>query len=59
VFAQREVNYLGYVLSVKGDSASADNVKAVRNYPQPTNPKDVTAFLGLAAFYRILVPSFA
>jgi hypothetical protein len=34
-------------------------VKAVREYPTPMNAKDVTAFLGLASFYRRLVPRFA
>jgi hypothetical protein len=53
------VQYLGYVLSENGVSASADKVKAVREYPTPKNAKDVRAFLGLASFYRRLVPSFA
>jgi hypothetical protein len=29
------------------------------NYPVPRNAKDVKAFLGLASFYRRLVPKFA
>ena len=57
--AQPQVNYLGYVLSDNGVSASADKVKAVKNYPTPRNPKEVRAFLGLDSFYRRLVPNFA
>jgi hypothetical protein len=53
------VQYLGYVLSEGGVSASPDKVKAVRNYPTPKCVKDVRAFLGLASFYRRLVPNFA
>jgi hypothetical protein len=34
-------------------------VKAVKQYPVPKNVKDVRAFLGLASFYRKLVPNFA
>ena len=56
--AQPQVNYLGYVLSDNGVSASADKVKAVQNYPTPRSPKEVRAFLGLAPFYRRLVPNF-
>ena len=56
VIAQPQVKYLGYVLS--GASASSDKV-AVRNYPTPRNAKGVKAFLGLASFYRRLVPKFA
>jgi len=59
VIAQPQLNYLGYVLSDNGVSASADKVKAVKNYPTPRRPKEVTAFLGLTSFYRRLVPNFA
>ena len=59
VFAQPQVQYLGFVLSEKGVSASSDKIKAVRDYPTPRNVKDVRAFLGLASFYRRLVPHFA
>jgi hypothetical protein len=44
--AKTSVKYLGYVLSDKGVSASADKVKAVRDYPIPKVAKDVTAFIG-------------
>jgi len=57
--AQPRVNYLGYVLSDNGVSASADKVKAVKNYPTPRSLKEVRAFLGLASFYWRLVPNFA
>jgi hypothetical protein len=53
------VQYLGYVLSEDGISASPDKVKAVKDYLVPQNVKDVRAFLGLASFYRRLVPNFA
>jgi hypothetical protein len=46
-------------LSADGVAASPDKVKAVREYPTQTNVKDVRAFLGLASFYRRLVPKFA
>jgi len=37
---------------------SLSKVKAVRQYPVPKNTKDVRSFLGLALFYRRLVPKF-
>ena len=58
-FARPRVKCLGYVLSSDGVSASADKVKAVKEYPVPKNARYVRAFLGLCSFYRRLVPNFA
>ena len=59
VFAQPQVEYLGYVVARDGVSASPEKVKVVRQYPVPKNVKDIRSFLGLASFYRRLVPQFA
>jgi hypothetical protein len=53
------VQYLGFVLLESGIPASEDKVKAVKHYPIPKCAKDVRVFLGLASFYRRLVPDFA
>ena len=58
-FAQAEVQYLGYVVSRDGITASPDKLEAVQRYPVPKNAKDIRSFLGLASFYRRLVPKFA
>jgi hypothetical protein len=58
-FALPQVNYLGYVVSQEGVNASPEKVLAVRQYPVPKNAKEVRSFLGLASFYRRLVPRFA
>ena len=57
--AQPKVKYLGFELSDKGVSATADMVEAIKGYPKPKNARDVRAFIGLASFYRRLVPNFA
>ena len=59
VFAKSQVQYLGYILSENGISAYPENGKAVRQYPTAKCVRDVRAFLGLASFYRRLVPNFA
>jgi hypothetical protein len=57
-FAKSEVQCLGFI-SENGVSASADKMKAVKDYPTPKNAKDVRSLLGLASFYRRQVPNFA
>jgi hypothetical protein len=59
VFAKPQVQYLGYILSERGVSSSPDKVMAVQNYPTLKSVKDYRALLGLASFYRMLVPNFA
>jgi hypothetical protein len=39
--------------------ASPDKVKAVIEYPVPKSVRDVRAFIGLASFFRRLIPKFA
>ena len=56
VFAKDKVTYLGFELSYRGIEASPDKVKAVQNFPITQSVKDVRSFLGLASFYRRLVP---
>jgi hypothetical protein len=41
VFAQPRLRYLGFELSESGVSASANKVKAVKEYPTPKNVKEV------------------
>jgi hypothetical protein len=58
VFAQPQVQYLGFVLSQEGITPP-EKVKAVKQYLAPKSVKEVRAFLGLASFYRKLIPNFS
>jgi len=55
---QTNVKYRGFELSDRGVSATADKVEAIKGYPTPKNARNVRAFIGLASFYRRLVPNF-
>ena len=57
MFAQPQVEYLRYIVSRDGIRASPDKTKAVKIFPIPKNVKELLSFLGLASFYRRLVPS--
>jgi hypothetical protein len=58
-FAQPQVEYLGYIVSKEGIKASPGKTRAVREFPVPKSATEIRSFLGLASFYRRLVPGFA
>ena len=57
--AQTKVEYLGYVVSEEGITADEKKVRAIMEFPVPTNIKSLKSFLGLASYYRRFVPCFS
>ena len=51
-FFDREVEYLGHLISGDGVSVCMDKVEAVKSFPRPTGVTGVRSFLGIANFYR-------
>ena len=51
-FAQKEVHYLGHVVSATGVSPNPAKTEVVSSYQVPTNVKQLKQFLGLANYYR-------
>ena len=58
-FFQCSVIFLRHVLSAEGISANPEKVEKVKNWPVPTNPKELQSFLGLASYYCQFIPKFA
>ena len=56
---QSEVLYLGHIVTASGVKPNPDKVKAVADWPVPTNVGDVRSFLGLCSYYRKFIPGFA
>ncbi len=48
---QRQVKYLGHVISQAGVSTDPEKAKAVANCPMPTNTTELKRFLGLCSYY--------
>jgi hypothetical protein len=58
-FMRKEVCYLGYRITAEGVRPDEGKVKVVRDFTVPTNTKQLTAFIGLAGYYRKFVPRFS
>lgn len=58
-FLRKEVAYLGHVIGSDGVKPDPAKVKAVTNFPQPRNAKNIKQFLGLVGYYRRFIPSFS
>ena len=56
---QREVQFLGYVVSSGGISGDPQKITAVKEFPRPVDLKSLRAFLGLTSYYRRFVPRFS
>ena len=58
-FLLDELKFLGHIFSSQGVRADPRKTAIVRNYPQPKCVKDVRSFLGMANYFRRLIPNYA
>ena len=58
-FFQKEIAYLGHIVSAKGIQVDPKKTEAIRNWPQPQTLKQLRGFNGLASYYRRFIEGFS
>ena len=56
MFLQRQVSFLGHVVSADGIQTDPEKIAAVRDWPTPTSISELKGFLGLVTYYRRFIP---
>ena len=58
-FFQKEVEYLGHIISEEGIKVNPKKVSAVLDWESPKNVKQIQSFLGFCNYYRKFVKDFS
>jgi len=56
---QKEVSFLGHIVSAEGVKTDPEKIEKVKNWPIPVNVTDIRSFLGLCSYYRRFCKGFA
>ena len=58
-FGAAEVSYLGYTINGDGMKPGAEKLEAVKNFQMPNYVQKIREFVGLANYFRFLIPNFS
>ena len=58
-FGASEVSYLGYTINGEGIKPGLEKLEAVKNFQMPNFVKKIREFVGLANYFRFLIPHFS
>jgi transposase InsO family protein len=58
-FVRKEVSFLGHIVSEEGIRPQPGKLRAIQEWPVPSNRDEVIRFLGLCGFYRRYIRDYA
>jgi hypothetical protein len=58
-FFQKQIHYLGHVLSEEGVAIEPDKIKSIMEWTTPKDILDIRSFMGLEGYYRRFIKGFS
>ena len=58
VFGAPDTEYLGFNISGEGVKPGTEKVQVIKEFPKPKTVKEIRRFVGMASFFRELIPNF-
>jgi hypothetical protein len=58
-FYQKQVHYLGHIVSKEGIAVALENIELIKSWPMPTNISEVRSFMSLVGYYRRFIVGFS
>lgn len=56
---QRQIRYLGHIISAEGIAVDDEKIECIKNWPVPKNLTETQSFLGFTGFYRRFIKGYA